>query len=98
MEAALDAPPPAGRDPLDRVLAEALAACAEAAHRGLLHLPPGLRERIARAGEDLDRAGLRAAAGTLAALAGALTADDPRRAAGAWATACIRLLATAELR
>jgi len=94
----LDAPPPAGRDPLDRVLAEALAACAEAAHRGLLHLPPGLRERIARSGEDLDRAGLRAAAGTVAALAGAVTADDPHRAAGAWATACVRLLTTAELR
>ncbi|MFB4309296.1 hypothetical protein [Actinomadura sp. GTD37] len=96
--AALDAPAPAVGDPLAHVLTEALAGCAEAAHRGLLHTPPGLRERIARAGADLDRAGLRTAAGAVAALAAALAADDPHRTARAWAAAHIRLLTTAELR
>ncbi|GAA1798642.1 hypothetical protein [Actinomadura chokoriensis] len=96
--AALDAPPPDVRDPLSRALDEALAACAEAAHRGLSRISPGLRERIVRAGEDLEANGLRTAAGTVAALAAALTADDPHRAVRAWATAHIRLLATAELR
>ncbi|WP_217920337.1 hypothetical protein [Actinomadura sp. BRA 177] len=96
--AALAAPPPATTDPLSRALDEALAACAEAAHRGLLRTTPGLRERIVRAGKDLDRAGLRAAAGTVAALAAALAADDPHRTASTWADAHIRLLATAELR
>ncbi len=57
--AALAAPPPATTDPLSRALDEALAACAEAAHRGLLRTTPGLRERIVRAGKDLDRAGPR---------------------------------------
>lgn len=94
----LDAPPPTTPDPLTHVLGEALAACAEAAHRGLLHTSPGLRERIARAGKDLDRAGLRTAAGTVAALAAALAADDPHDTARTWADAHIRLLTTAELR
>ncbi|MEU8344469.1 hypothetical protein AB0C74_22445 [Spirillospora sp. NPDC048832] len=96
--AALDAPPPAAGDPLTRALAEALAAGAEAAHRGLLYATPGLRERIARTGRDLERAGLRAAAAAVADLAAALAADDPHRTVRAWATAHIRLLTTAELR
>ncbi|MFA1550963.1 hypothetical protein [Actinomadura chokoriensis] len=96
--AALESPPPAVHDPLGHVLAEALAACADAAHRGLLHAPPGRRERIVRAGKDLERAGLRTAAGTVAALAAALAADDPHRMVRTWAAACIRLLTTAELR
>ncbi|MEU5990505.1 hypothetical protein ABZ806_16175 [Spirillospora sp. NPDC047418] len=96
--AALDAAAPAAPDPLSRALDEALAAGAEAAHRGLLHISPGLRDRLVRAGADLERNGLRTAAGTVAALAAALTADDPRHAALTWATAHIRLLASAELR
>jgi hypothetical protein len=96
--AALGAPPPADPDPLARALGEALAACAEAAHRGLLNLPQGLRDRIGRAGRELERVGLRTAAATVAGLATALTADDQHRTARAWATAHIRLLTTAELR
>ncbi|RKS69147.1 hypothetical protein BZB76_6286 [Actinomadura pelletieri DSM 43383] len=96
--AALDGPAWDDPDPLGHVLDEALDACADAAHRGFSHLTPGLRDRIARAGRDLERAGLRTTAGTLAAFAAALTGDDPRRAARAWATACVRLITTAELR
>ncbi|MGW5416322.1 hypothetical protein [Actinomadura geliboluensis] len=96
--AALDAPAAAARDPLTHALAEALDASAEAAHRGLLHTTPGLRERIARTGRDLDRAGLRAAAASVADLAAALTADDSHRTVRAWAAAHVRLLTTAELR
>ncbi|MDL4821147.1 hypothetical protein [Actinomadura opuntiae] len=96
--AVLDGPPPAAPDPLGDVVHAALDVCAEAAHRGLLHTTPVLRDRITRAGDDLRRIGLRAAAATLAGLAAALAADDPHRTAEAWATAHIRLLTTAELR
>ncbi|MGI5208820.1 hypothetical protein ACQEU6_45545 [Spirillospora sp. CA-108201] len=96
--AALGAPPAAAPDPLARALDEALAACAEAAHRGLLRPPSGTRERLARAGEALERAGLRTSAGTLAALTAALAADDPQGMTRAWATAHIRLVTAAELR
>ncbi|MBO2457156.1 hypothetical protein [Actinomadura violacea] len=96
--AVLDGPSAAAPDPLGDVVHAALDVCAEAAHRGLLHVLPGLRDRIARAADDLRRIGLRTAAATLADLAGTLGADDPHRAAEAWATAHIRLLATAELR
>ncbi|MBT2211626.1 hypothetical protein [Actinomadura sp. NEAU-AAG7] len=96
--AVLAAPPAPAPDPLGAVLDTALAACAEIAHRGLRHLPPGLSDRVARAGDDLARAGLHAAAGTLARLAAALTGDDPRAAVRAWADACVRLTVTAELR
>jgi hypothetical protein len=96
--AALDGPSPAPPDPLGDAVRAALGVCAEAAHRGLLHATPGLRDRIARAGDDLRRIGLRAAAGALADLAGTVGSDDPDRTAAAWATAHIRLLTTAELR
>ncbi|MEV0663085.1 hypothetical protein ACIBI3_25775 [Actinomadura luteofluorescens] len=96
--AALGAPPAAPPDPLARALDEALAACAEAAHRGLLRLPSGTRDRLARAAATLERAGLRTSAGTLADLAAALAADDPRDMTRAWAAAHIRLVTAAELR
>ncbi|WP_141584651.1 hypothetical protein [Actinomadura sp. WMMA1423] len=96
--AALGAPPAAAPDPLAAALDEALAACAEAAHRGLLRLPPGVRDRLARAGGTLARAGLVTSARALTDLTAALAADDPRRMARAWATAHIRLVTAAELR
>ncbi|MGC4955098.1 hypothetical protein ACLQ2P_17915 [Actinomadura citrea] len=96
--AAFGAPPAAPPDPLAGALDEALAACAEAAHRGLLRLPSGTRERIVRAGGTLERAGLRTSAGALAALTAALAADDPQEMTRAWATAHIRLVTAAELR
>ncbi|MWA01036.1 hypothetical protein F8568_011715 [Actinomadura sp. LD22] len=96
--AVLDGPSAAAPDPLGDAVRAGLDVCAEAAHRGLLHAAPGLRDRIARTGEDLARIGLRAAGATLADLAGTVGSDDPDRIAEAWATAHIRLLATAELR
>ncbi|WP_149263862.1 hypothetical protein [Actinomadura sp. K4S16] len=96
--AALGAPPAAAPDPLGQSLDEALAACAEAAHRGLLRLPTGVRERLVRAGTTLERAGLRTTADALAAFAAALAGDDPRSMSRAWATAHIRLVTAAELR
>ncbi|NDU73904.1 hypothetical protein GWI34_14840 [Actinomadura sp. DSM 109109] len=96
--AALGGPPSGPPDPLARALDEALAATAEAAHRGLLRPPSGVRERLGRAGEALERAGLRTSAATLAALAAALGTDDPSGMTRAWATAHIRLVTAAELR
>ncbi|MFI0483281.1 hypothetical protein [Actinomadura sp. 9N215] len=95
---ALDGPSPTAPDPLGHVLDEALAACADIAHRGILHVTPALRERLARAAKDLEHTGLSTAAGTLNALTEALTGDDPHRTTRAWAAACIRLVTTAELR
>ncbi|MCQ0010684.1 hypothetical protein [Actinomadura madurae] len=96
--AALGGPPPPVPDPLAQALDEALTACADAAQRGLLRASPASRDRIGRAAEDLERAGLRTAAGTVAALAAALGGDDPRHITRAWATAHIRLVTTSELR
>ncbi|MFD0683374.1 hypothetical protein [Actinomadura fibrosa] len=96
--AALDGPSARPPDPLGDALTAALDVCAEAAHRGLLHVPHGLRDRIARTGDDLDRIGLRTTAATLRRLASLLGGDDPHQTAQAWADAHIRLLTTAELR
>ncbi|WP_026404757.1 hypothetical protein [Actinomadura rifamycini] len=94
----LDAPVPRPPDPLAAVLDAALEATAEAAHRGLAHAPPTFRDRLARRAGDLRGAGLRAAADALDGFAAALGGDDRDATARAWATAHIRLLATAELR
>ncbi|MEO3830138.1 hypothetical protein [Actinomadura sp. B10D3] len=96
--AALGGPPPPVPDPLAQALDEALTACADAAQRGLLRASTSSRDRIGRAAENLERAGLRTAAETVAALAAALGGDDPRHLTRAWATAHIRLVTTAELR
>ncbi|WP_067457320.1 hypothetical protein [Actinomadura macra] len=96
--AALDGPAARPRDSLGSVLEDALAVCAEAAQRGLSHVPRGLRDRIARAEKDLDRVGLRAAAATIARFAAALDGDDPHLMTRTWADAHIRLITTAEHR
>ncbi|MEU5878877.1 hypothetical protein [Spirillospora sp. NPDC047279] len=90
----------AGRrlDPLSAALGAALDACADAAHRGLLHLTPGTRSRLERVAADLAATGLRSAAEQVDGLARALASDDPRRMTDAWTAAQIRLLTTAELR
>ncbi|WP_207939563.1 hypothetical protein, partial [Actinomadura darangshiensis] len=89
---------PAVPDPLAHSLGEAFAACAEAAHRGLLNSPPGLRTRITKAAEDLEKLGLRTTAETVRAFTAALSGDDPHHMTRTWATACVRLLTAAELR
>ncbi|MFG2000707.1 hypothetical protein ACGFNU_16340 [Spirillospora sp. NPDC048911] len=85
-------------DRLSEVIDAALAACADAAHRGLRHRTPAARARLDRAAADLGRSGLRSAAAALTGLSGALAAGDPERMIEAWTAAQIRLLTTAELR
>ncbi|WP_131742977.1 hypothetical protein [Actinomadura roseirufa] len=96
--AALDGPSHRPPDPLGAVLDAALAVCAEVAHHGVLHVRPGLRDRVTAAAADLARSGLTAAAEATTRLADALHGDDPRRTAEIWADTCLRLTITAELR
>lgn len=83
-----DAPPP---DPLTSTVDSALSLCAEAAHRGLRHLPPPLLDRARRAADDLRRTGLTTAGDLVAAFA-----DDPTP--DTWHRAHLRLVVTAERR
>ncbi|GAB3964489.1 hypothetical protein GCM10029978_025100 [Actinoallomurus acanthiterrae] len=96
--AALD--PYAGRqaDPLGAALDDAVAACADAAHRGLRHATDGVRTRVEKAAHGLRRVGLRTAADLVAGLGTALRSDDPDRMTGAWIDAWVRLAALVELR
>ncbi|GAA2070633.1 hypothetical protein [Actinomadura alba] len=84
-------------DPLSSALETALATCAEAAHRGLRHVPAGFHARIGQSVSELDKAGLRTAAGLLTELGAVLGGDDTGRMADAWVNAQLRLLTTAEL-
>ncbi|QXJ20341.1 hypothetical protein AGRA3207_001035 [Actinomadura graeca] len=94
----LDGPSARPPDALGSALEDALAVCAEAAQRGLLYAPRGLRDRVARAGRDLGRVGLRTAGAAVAHLATALGGDDPHQMTRTWADAQIRLITTAERR
>jgi hypothetical protein len=96
--AALEAHAVQRTDPLNAVVDDGLAACAEAAHRGLRHVPDGLRIRIGRAASELGRAGLHTAADLLTGLGVALGGDDTRQMIDAWVDARLRLMVTAELR
>lgn len=82
-------PPP--HDLLTSTVDSALAVCAEAAHRGLRHLAPPLRDRAHATADALRRLGLRTAADLLTAFA-----DDPTPAT--WHPAHLRLMITAERR
>ncbi|WP_433174985.1 hypothetical protein [Actinoallomurus sp. CA-150999] len=96
--AALD--PYAGRqaDPLGAALGDAVAACAEAAHRGLRHATDGVRTRVEKAAHGLRRVGLRTAADLVAGLGTALRSEDADRMTSAWIDAWIRLATLVELR
>ncbi|MFT7841061.1 hypothetical protein Q5530_33415 [Saccharothrix sp. BKS2] len=83
-----DAPAP---DPLTSVVDGALSLCAEAAHRGLRHLPPPLLGRARSAADDLRRLGLTTAGDLVAAFADEPTPDT-------WHRAHLRLVVTAERR
>ncbi|MFI6094312.1 hypothetical protein ACIA8G_02070 [Lentzea sp. NPDC051213] len=78
-------------DPLSAAIESALKVLAEAAHRGLDHLPNGLLARVREVGADLQRTGLRTAGGRVTAFA-----DAP--ASGTWLAAHLRLLVTADAR
>jgi hypothetical protein len=85
---------PPGRaktDPLSAEIDSALKVLAEAAHRGLEHLPNGLLTRVREVAANLHRTGLRTAADRLAAFA-----DAP--GPGTWLGAHLRLLVTADAR
>jgi len=96
--AALDPHGAEEADPLSQALSDGLAVCAEAAHRGLRHLPRGVRARVGRVADGLRATGLASTAALLDALAAALDGDDPRRTVTAWADAQIRLTTAVELR
>ncbi|MQY09337.1 hypothetical protein [Actinomadura macrotermitis] len=96
--AALDGGAPEIPDPITAALDTALEVCADAAHRGLRHVPAGFAARVERAAAGLAAIGLTAAAGTLRAFGTALTGDDDADLVRRWADAWIRLAATAELR
>ncbi|KOV88351.1 hypothetical protein ADL03_05210 [Nocardia sp. NRRL S-836] len=81
----------AGADPLTAAIDSALTVLAEAAHRGLDHLPAGLLTRTREVAAHLHRLGLRTAATQVVAFA-----DAP--GTQAWLGAHLRLLVTADAR
>ncbi|MER6362698.1 hypothetical protein [Kitasatospora sp. NPDC001527] len=88
------APPPA--DPAAADLAEALAALADTAHRGLRHPDGPTLTRLDRTAARLDRGGLATTAGLLRAFAHAMRAGDPEAAARTWSDAVVRVAVTVE--
>lgn len=96
--AALDPHTGPETDPLTSALTEGLTVCADAAHRGLRHVPPATRTRIGRAAGALRATGLTLTGALLDDLAVALDGDDPQRMVRAWVDAQIRLLTAMELR
>ncbi|XVQ08384.1 hypothetical protein ACQP1W_38375 [Spirillospora sp. CA-255316] len=95
---ALDAHAGQEDDTLTAALAGALDVCADAAHRGLRHVPAGTRARIGRSAAELRRTGLETTAALLDALAAALGGDDPRRTVTTWVDAQIRLITAMDMR
>lgn len=69
----------------------ALAVCAEAAHRGLSHIPPGLCTRLDNTAHQLHRVGLHTTAALMSTFAQTTTVDS-------WVDVHIRLLTIAEFR
>ena len=70
---------------------------AEAAHRGLRHLPGTFAGRLGTVAESLRRVGLHRAAAAVDRFAQALSPEPGARAATAWLDAQLRLLVTADL-
>ncbi|MGA5821157.1 hypothetical protein ACPC54_25220 [Kitasatospora sp. NPDC094028] len=96
--AALTRAAPPVADPVAADLAEALAALADTAHRGLRHPDAAALARLDRTAARLHRGGLATTAGLLRALAEAIRAGDPNAAAGTWADAAVRVAVTVEAR
>ncbi len=80
-----------GSDLIGSAVDAALAACAEAAHRGLRHLTPTLRARLDDVAADLRRVGLTGNADAVAAF-------GREASTRTWVDAQVRLLTTAECR
>jgi hypothetical protein len=87
-----DAPPP---DPVGEALAEAAERLAEAAHRGLAHLPAGYAARLADAARRLGEVGLEGCEEALVTLTSRLGRAE---AADAWSTAYLRVRIAEEQR
>lgn len=87
--APLDGPGNTADDAMTVALDSATEVLAEAAHRGLRHLPPTYQNRVTDAARSLERVGLRKAAAALHAFTG--TTET-------WIDAQIRLLTTSEFR
>jgi hypothetical protein len=89
------AAPPAGArldsEPLVAAIEDALSVLADAAHRGLAHLPPSMKDRGARAAAGLSRVGLDRCTALVTAWSQA--PQDPV----AWLRAQLRLLTAAEV-
>ncbi|MCP2164016.1 hypothetical protein [Goodfellowiella coeruleoviolacea] len=83
-------------DPLTDAIDAALALLAEAAHRGLRHLPATFAERGTEAASTLHRVGLTKAGEALREFAAAT--PTPERAVTPWLNAQLRLQVTAESR
>jgi len=92
-----DRPEPTA-DPLGHAIEEALSLLAEVAHRGLLHAPPTMPQRLRQAAGSLARAGLRRAGEEATTLAALLGPDPGEEAVTAWADAYLRLSVAAERR
>ena len=90
-----DRPEPTA-DPLGHVLGEALSLLAEVAHRGLLHAPPTMPQRLRQAAGSLTRVGLRRAGEATTTLAALLGPDPGEEAVDAWVDACLRVSVAAE--
>lgn len=88
----------AADDTVAAALDGALAVVAEAAHRGLAHVPPTFADRLRAAAAQLARVGLRRTSDAVIRLAATLGPDPGQRAVDAWVDAELRLLVTAELR
>jgi hypothetical protein len=88
------APPSGARldsEPLVAAIEDALSVLADAAHRGLAHLPPSMKDRGARAAAGLSRVGLDRCTALVTAWSQA--PQDPV----AWLRAQLRLLTAAEV-
>ncbi|TWP50797.1 hypothetical protein FKR81_19550 [Lentzea tibetensis] len=78
-------------EPISAAVSSALTVLAEAAHRGLHHLPPSLPARLREVAAELHQTGLRTSAGLVNAFV-----EEP--APRTWLAAHLRLLVTAEFR
>ncbi|GAA2741968.1 hypothetical protein [Kitasatospora cinereorecta] len=83
-------------DPVAACLAEALAALADLAHRGLRHPDGPALTRLERTADRLGRDGLATTAELLRALAHALRGGDPEAAVRGWADAAVRVAVATE--
>ncbi|MFD0531440.1 hypothetical protein ACFQ1I_40440 [Kitasatospora arboriphila] len=83
-------------DPVAAGLAEALAALADTAHRGLRHPDGPALSRLERTADRLGRGGLATTAELLRALGHALRSGNPEAAVRGWADAAVRVAVATE--